>query len=234
MDSATKRIIKDMQILQKNKEDLNARGIYVRSDEANVRHIDILIVPRDKREDDLISPYTFGNFMFDLRCPDDYPLTPPQITFYPQQRLCRLHPNYYEIGKVCLSVINTWGQDWSPATSILSIINVLEERFNENAICFEPSYENASRTMRSLYNQAVEYAKYKVCLMDIQRCPLYKRFEEEICLEIKKNAPALLKRLEDLRDTYGDSSIVTTPCFSYTIKCDYSATIEAFKRCYSL
>lgn len=234
MDSTAKRIIKDMQILQKNKEDLNARGIYVRPDEANIRHIDILIVPRDKRENDLISPYTSGIFMFELLCPDDYPLSPPQITFFPQQRFCRLHPNYYEIGKVCLSVINTWGQDWSPATSILSIINVLEERFNENAICFEPSYENASREKRLRYNQAVEYAKYKVCLMDIQRCPLYNRFEEDICLEIKKNAPALLKRLEDLRNMHGESSSVTTPCFSYTINCDYAATIEAFKRCYCL
>jgi ubiquitin-protein ligase len=64
-------------------------------------------------------------FIFKFNFPEDYPLSPPKIEFYPQQSFCRLHPNYYESGKVCLSVIGTWGNnDWCPTMSILSIINV--------------------------------------------------------------------------------------------------------------
>lgn len=228
MNPSLKRILKDIEIVRKNKDELEARGIYVKIDETNFNRVSILIVPRDKRENDLISPYTHGNFMFLVEFPLDYPLNPPTITFYPQQRICRLHPNYYETGKVCLSVINTWGEDWSPSTSLLSIVTILEERFNENAICFEPSYEAANKNTKMSYNQAVEYSKYKICIIDVSKCPLYKTFEDEIFKEFRNNKDSLLSRLEHLRDMYCGKATVKTPCYAYQIKCDYDKLLNEF------
>jgi ubiquitin-protein ligase len=228
---ATKRIIKDYEMLRKNKEELSSRGIYFYVNEINISDLTILIVPREKKEGDLISPYTFGFYMFKIGYGADFPMSPPKVTFYPQQNYCRMHPNYYTTGKVCLSVINTWASnDWSPSTSTMSLLNVLEERFNENGICFEPAFEMAAIGVKMQYNKAVEYAKYKVCIIDVFNNPLFKVFENEMNCEVRKNLPYLMMRLEDLRKQYSDSSSASTPCYGFNIKCDYSYMIEMMKK----
>lgn len=103
---------------------------------------------QDINDVELKSPYTGGFFLFMLTIPDEFPLSPPKVVFHPQQNLVRLHPNYYENGKVCLSVINSWGaEDWTPSMSLLSIVNVLEERLNELSLQFEPGHEFASHAI---------------------------------------------------------------------------------------
>jgi ubiquitin-protein ligase len=228
---ATKRIIKDYEMLRKNKEELASRGIYFFVNEENISDLSVLIVPHEKHEGDLISPYTFGFYMFKIGYGVDFPMSPPKVTFHPQQNYCRMHPNYYTTGKVCLSVINTWASnDWSPSTSTMSLINVLEERFNENGICFEPSFEMASKSVKKQYNQAVEYAKYKVCILDVFENTLFQIFKEEMCIEIKKNFQYLMKRLADLKVECGNSSVASTPCYGFKISCDYSYMIEKMNK----
>lgn len=156
---ATKRIQKDLNLLEKNKDDLSQRGIHWCADESNLFRIYIMIVGASKRDGDLISPYEDGMFFFELTIPQDYPLSPPRVSFSPKQSIARLHPNYYENGKVCLSMINTWGaEDWSASMSLLSLANVLEERFNERSLCFEPGREcEASSTLKA-FNEFVRAA----------------------------------------------------------------------------
>lgn len=223
---ATKRIVKDLDILNKNQEDLKKRGIYYHIDADDITHMDILICPRDKREGALISPYTGGFFLFKMTFGNDFPMSPPKLEFNPKQQFCRLHPNYYEGGKVCLSVINTWAKnDWTPATSIMSLINVLEERFNENAICFEPSFEMASNAVKMNYNKAVEYAKYKVCILDVFKLKSFDIFKDDIQNEFQNNKDYLINRLKELRDQYGNKTVASTPCYGYHITCDYDLII---------
>lgn len=228
---AAKRIIKDYEMLRKNKDELESRGIYIFVDETNISELSVLIVPREKKEGDLISPYNFGFFMFKIAYGSEFPMSPPKVTFHPQQNYCRMHPNYYTTGKVCLSVINTWASnDWSPSTSTMSLINVLEERFNENGICFEPAYEMAAKDMKWHYNKAVEYSKYKVCFLDIYDSNMFSIFKEEMTAELQKNFPYLMKRLEDLRGEYGDNSVASTHCYGFKIVCDYSYMIDQMKK----
>lgn len=231
---AHKRIIKDLEIIRKNKEELASRGIYVNVNEADVCDIAVLIVPRDKREGDLRSPYTFGNFMFHMTFGPDFPMSPPSVEFHPKQNFMRMHPNYYEGGKVCLSVINTWATpDWTPSTSIMTLINVLEERFNENAVCFEPAFSAAGNDKKASYNTAVEYAKYKVCLMEVMKSPIAKRFVEEIKGEFAKNKVWLVERLEELDKKHGGATRPTQVAYSHAFVCNYREMLAAFKRfCY--
>lgn len=228
---AVKRIVKDMEILKKNKDELQSRGIYYHIDEENIRVLHILIVPKEKQEGDLVSPYTYGFFMFQIIFGGEFPLSPPNVSFYPQQDYCRLHPNYYKMGKVCLSVINTWSNnDWTPSTSIMSLINILEERLNENGICFEPGLERSSVEKKKAFNTAIEYAKYKVCILDVLEHPLFRRFKTVMIDEMKANMGYLTRRLEELRELYGNGYVAVTPCYGDRIICDYDNMLTHMKK----
>jgi hypothetical protein len=48
--------------------------------------------------------------------------------------------------------------------NIMTIVNILEERFNELSICFEPGYENAHPFDVQTYNHVVEYGKWDLAI----------------------------------------------------------------------
>lgn len=229
---AIKRIQRDLQILKNNKDDLMKRGIYFYVNEANLMDMFFLIVPKEKKEGVLISPYTGGNFLFQMTFPNDFPLSPPKTIFYPQQKTCRLHPNYYPNGKVCLSVINTWAQnDWSPSTSVMTLLSVLEERFNENAVCFEPGREMTAISEKINFNNVVEIAKYKVCILDILKgtTSVFKPFKEEIIKEFNLNKEYLIERLENLKSSIGEKGIVVSRAYADYVKFDINETLKALR-----
>ena len=83
------------------------------------------------------SPYEFGVFSARLTFPLDYPLSPPKMRF-----TCPMfHPNVFDDGKVCISILHPPGDDplgyesaserWSPVQSVekilLSVISMLAE-----------------------------------------------------------------------------------------------------------
>ena len=223
-DIAIRRLTKDITILDKNKAELQTRGIYIHVDEANILNLRVLIVPKEKKDGELISPYTAGFFMFHLAFPNSFPMSPPDMIFHPQQNYCRLHPNYYKDGKVCLSVINTWGaDDWSPATSVLNLVNILEARFTEKSLCFEPGLEMALPEQIQAYNMAVEYAKYK-CILDVFDNPVFEPFEAIIREEFKQNKEYLLRRLEEMKALNGEKYQVKT--MYDMITCDYGKMLK--------
>lgn len=222
-DIARKRALKDLNLLQKNQEELNSRGIYFHFDESNIFTPSFLIIPKHKQDLDfpqLTSPYTNGFFLFKLTIPDDFPLSPPKIEFHPQQSVCRLHPNYYEHGKVCLSVINTWSRDdWAPTTSLMAISNILEERFNERAICFEPGCEQSGVSRMKAFNEAVRFGVYHTAILPIIQSKNinYKPFEDIIQSHWQKNKQTYLDELQThsqdpikqvKQDVYGHNMLI--------------------------
>jgi ubiquitin-protein ligase len=74
------------------------------------------------------TPYQGGFFMFELKYSREYPRYPPDVKFLNVTAFNRgrLHPNLYQVsldGKVCLSLIGTWGQNtWNKNTSSIGEI----------------------------------------------------------------------------------------------------------------
>lgn len=242
---SNRRLLRDLKLLSDERDALAARGIYVRVDEGDMRNIDVLIVPKHKRDCTdalLVSPYTGGFFLFKIRAPDDFPLSPPSVTFHPQQSRCRLHPNYYENGKVCLSIINTFGSaDWSPAMSLMALVNTLEERFNERGVCFEPSQEAACAQVIKTYNAVVEYGKLKWAVINVMRSlacdssastpaaslfSYFAPFAEDVRREFRQHYAHYLDRLASLEDAYPSCPTLRQYPYGHAVKLDVAAVLR--------
>lgn len=223
-----KRLPRDIDLLKKNEKYLQEKGIYFHTCEEDLTKLSVLITPRYKEDTSvtpkLCSPYTGGFFVFELIFSQDYPLSPPSVTFNPKQRFCRLHPNYYESGKVCLSIINTWAQpDWSPSMSLMSLLITLEERFFERALGCEPSYENTTVYNHRNFNEIVEYSKYHVVILDVlnnKYGSIYKPFTDVIHQEVINNIKWHEDRLTELVATQ-QGKVIRSICYNHQVTCDY-------------
>lgn len=222
-----KRLPKDIDLLKKNEAYLQTKGIYFHVNDNDMTKISVLVSPRHKEDTTvspkLESPYTGGFFVFELSFPSDYPMSPPGITFNPKQTMCRLHPNYYTTGKVCLSIINTWGTpDWSPSMSLLSLLMTLEERFFERALGCEPGLEMCSLIKHQTFNDIVEYSKYKVAILDVlaNKYAIYGPFKDTIAEELKNTMSWHTTRLNELIQSLQDKTL-QSPVYGNTVTCNY-------------
>jgi hypothetical protein len=78
MNIATKRILKDLKLIQDSKEKLESRGIYFYINDDNLYNIEILKILKEKSDlvdKELISPYTGGFFLFKSILPSDFSLS---------------------------------------------------------------------------------------------------------------------------------------------------------------
>ncbi|KAF9933899.1 Ubiquitin-conjugating enzyme E2 7 [Linnemannia zychae] len=93
------------------------------------------------------TPYEGGIFPATLTFPKDYPLSPPVMKF-----TCEMfHPNIYQDGTVCISILHAPGDDpnmyessserWSPVQSVekilLSVLSMLAEPNDESGANIE-------------------------------------------------------------------------------------------------
>jgi ubiquitin-protein ligase len=150
VNTALKRILLD--IVDLHKEPIE--NAHIHYDESNLYEIDLLLIGPEK------SPYYDGFYMFKLIFNDRYPQEPPKVKFLNSFEKVRFHPNLYENGKVCLSILGTWsGPGWTSVMSIRSLIMSLLSLLDETPLRNEPGYE--SETIDSHkninYNKVVQY-----------------------------------------------------------------------------
>ncbi|KAL5601043.1 hypothetical protein BROUX41_005872 [Berkeleyomyces rouxiae] len=98
--------------------------------------------------------YGGGNFRAHLTFPPSYPLMPPQMTF---QTPIPFHPNIYEDGRLCISILHPPEEDqygyeaaserWSPVqtpeTILLSVVSLFHSPNDES-----PANVEAARMLR--------------------------------------------------------------------------------------
>ncbi len=152
----TKRLIYEIKLYESQKEYFNDAGIYFEYDNDDLRNIKLLIIgPED-------TPYENGFYFFNISIPHNYPFNPPRLTFLNRIDNIRFHPNLYVEGYVCLSVLNTWGNnEWSPCQNLTSIASTIQSVLNDNPIINEPEYENETGQISQDYRKIIEYYNLK-------------------------------------------------------------------------
>jgi len=107
------------------------------------------------------SPYFGGFYFFDHTFPDNYPFSPPVWKFLTNDGKTRFNPNLYQIngnGKVCLSILNTWGESsWSQVQRLSSVVETIRAHlFHNKPLINEPGFSEKD-PMNDIYNRMIMY-----------------------------------------------------------------------------
>eukprot|EP01015_Nassula_variabilis_P020620 TRINITY_DN3586_c0_g1_i3.p2 TRINITY_DN3586_c0_g1~~TRINITY_DN3586_c0_g1_i3.p2 ORF type:complete len:131 (+),score=14.50 TRINITY_DN3586_c0_g1_i3:66-458(+) len=125
---------------------------------------------RDRPQNSL---YEGGLFIATLKFPDDYPYSPPSMKF----KTDMWHPNIYQDGSVCISILHPPGQDqfnpqekeeekWrpilGPETIIISVISMLTDPNTESpanldaSVQFRNDYQGYKKKVKTLVRKSLE------------------------------------------------------------------------------
>lgn len=134
-------------------------GIYYAPDEENLMKGKVMLVgprfPGQSEADKANAKYPYEGciFLFNFEFPADYPASPPKMQVVNAGYHAdnpRIHPNLYALsggagyaGKVCLSVLGTWGQSsWTPTTNLEAVLATTQSILGPSPIHNEPGYES--------------------------------------------------------------------------------------------
>jgi ubiquitin-protein ligase len=120
--------------------------------------------------------YHGGAFCFEVRFPDNYPFSPPAMSYLTNDGRTRFNPNLYKNGKVCLSLLNTWqGEQWSGVQSLASVLQCIQTAvLNEEPLVNEPAHA-ASKDPRhadiAVYSRIVFHAVLETAIIGPMDAP---------------------------------------------------------------
>jgi ubiquitin-conjugating enzyme E2 Z len=159
-----RRLIKDIRAITKTPPD----GIFYLHDDSNILAGRAMIIgPPD-------TPYEGGYYFFKFTFPEDYPHSPPKVTYCTNDGKTRMHPNLYKNGKVCLSLLNTWNGDaWTGCNTITSILLVIRSIMTKEPLSHEPGIDESHRDFYK-YQEIVRYKNIQLAMLDIFNKPYYK------------------------------------------------------------
>lgn len=123
------------------------------------------------------TPYAYGAFVFDVWFQPSYPSDPPHIVIKTGRNKVRFNPNLYLEGKVCLSLLNTWGGDsyqkWIPEkSSLLQVLLSIQSLVMHEDVYFnEPAhYTSKGQPVHDSRNEAycklVKYANIQYAMVE--------------------------------------------------------------------
>jgi ubiquitin-protein ligase len=227
-NSFVKRLTYEIKLYESQKKYFNDSGIYFEYNIDNLTSVKLLIIGPEN------TPYQNGFYFFNINIPATYPFSPPKITFLNKIDNIRFHPNLYVEGYVCLSVLNTWGNnEWSPCQNLTSIASTIQSVMNDNPIINEPEYETETGQISQDYCKIIEYYNLKSIYKNIitpiigydNFLPIIKKYflsKYEKYLEIiTKN-----KKLHN--------QIVNCSIYGLSVKLDYKKLKSDFNSLYSL
>lgn len=194
------RLIRDVKDVIRNP--LHENGIYYKHDETDMlKGYALIIGPKD-------TPYADGFFLFELQYPQEYPYLPPKVVYHTNGDNIRFNPNLYRLGKVCLSILNTWkGDQWTSCETIRSVLLSLCGVFSSIPLLNEPGITVEDPNVDN-YTKVVEYSTMNIAIGDIlkKREGIYQSFfdlfYEEMSTHFNQNRSAILERIELNRSKY--------------------------------
>ena len=193
-----KRVISDITDIVKNP--LHDNGIYYEHDEQNILKGYVLIIPQGE------SPYQYGNYLFTIEFPTNYPYSPPSMKFMTNNGRTRMHPNLYRNGKVCLSLLNTWkGDRWTACNTLSSILLHLATLFTDKPFLHEPGVTESHYEFDS-YTNIIRYQNFQTGVLGILTNSVnrtIRQFDDVVKENYKKNCIAIIEKVKQL---YGQPS----------------------------
>jgi ubiquitin-conjugating enzyme E2 O len=176
------------------------QGLFLKLyDEDKLNKLYALIIGTDD------TPYDHGLFLFEITCDETFPYEPPNVQYLTTDGNIRMTPNYYQCGKVCLSIINTWGEKgWSAQYKFDSILIQFQSQLQKYSLRCEPSHERDAPTSQHL----IEYENYvtyhsinyafchmvELCLSEKEeRHPIASHFKDEVLEHARDNIDDVIK-----------------------------------------
>jgi ubiquitin-protein ligase len=168
-----KRFLKEIRDLciEQSQKDIIQNDYLIYFDESNINNVHAIIkAPYD-------SIYRHKFIRLDFVIPDNYPHSPPQVTFVKYDNV-RIHPNMYENGKCCATILNTWGDDqlekWTSSMGIETILLTFHSFLDNNPYMYEPGGRDDSS-----YSVYVQYQSWITCLLNYlqnEKIPLFNEY----------------------------------------------------------
>lgn len=209
-----KRITRDVMNIKKDPMEDN--GIFIHWDEQDLHKIKALIIgPED-------TPYEYGNYLFDITFPAEYPHKPPIVKYQTRYDNIRFNPNLYCCGKVCVSILNTWsGPQWTSCQSLRSVLLSLQSLLNENPIHNEPGFENENGDKCKKYNSIIKHSNYSVAILNYIKNPgSFDVFLPQMRDMFVKNYNKIIKSISNNKNKSGQK--VYSPIYNMSITTDYN------------
>tara|TARA_B110000008_G_C16963740_1_gene561199 strand:+ start:1667 stop:2428 length:762 start_codon:yes stop_codon:yes gene_type:complete len=223
-----KRLIKDIVDIMKSP--LIDNGIFYVHDPNNMfKGYAVLIGPEE-------TPYSYGIYCFNLDFPENYPYSPPKLTYLTNDGNTRFNPNLYRNGKVCLSILNTWkGEQWTSCQSIRSVLLTLITILHNKPLLNEPGVKESNKSFIP-YNKLIEYMNFKTSIIRIIKKKTgfiwdtldnetRESLENFIKDSIKKNKSKILNKCNNLLKEYPDSKDIYCPMYNITNTINYTNLI---------
>ena len=162
------------EIVSLKEKTLKDTGIYYFIEEDTMtRGTGIMFGPKD-------TPYEFCPLEYSFLIPNDYPFTPPKVSYRTNDGKTRFHPNFYVDGKVCLSILGTYsGPKWASSMNITTVLLSIYSLMTNNPLTQEPAYENThlSHPKNQQYAKHIEHQMIKLFLQ-MYKDNYYKKYIE--------------------------------------------------------
>lgn len=234
-----KRIQKELKDLFSDK--LEDNGIYYEIDEDNINIIKIMMIGTKN------TPYENGFYFFTIRFPSNYPSVPVKVWYYTTHPNMRFNPNLYNRGKVCLSIINTWGSrdNWTEDMTAKSVMLSIQSMvLTEEPLKNEPGLLVNNESIKQ-YNSVLYYCVFNTAIYDVLTKPQTKLLEitnESVSFECFKpiinkyfidNIDWYMKRLKILNFHYKNKIVkFNRPFLQSKFICNYDVLYEKYEKLY--
>lgn len=221
---SVKRILRDVMNIKK--DPLEDQGIFIHWDEADIKKVKALIIgPED-------TPYAFGNYLFDITFPDEYPHKPPTVKYQTRYGNIRFNPNLYCCGKVCVSILNTWsGPQWTSCQSLRSVLLSLQSLLNENPLHNEPGYETENGDKCQKYNQILTYENFNIAILNYIKNPgSFDIFLPQMREMFVKNYSKIINNLNKYKNK--NNQKIYSPVYNMNSVTSYKKITEGIEQLY--
>lgn len=221
MAGTNKRLLielKNLQNQQYSKQNLLDNDYLIFPDDQDMNIVYTIIkAPED-------SVYRHKFIRLDFKMPQNYPFEPPVVTFINYDGV-RIHPNMYEDGKCCLTILNTWPSEkekWESTMGIETILLAFLSFLDNTPYVHEPGGRDDNT-----YTGYVIHQTYKSCLLryiQFEKISLFRKF---IFSYLMVNIDYIFNDLRYLSTNYDNVKFFYTSCFEiYNYTINYDKTIQ--------